>query len=158
MQPAKKVKRELDPKRYKKLVPEPHKLEAFLSATVSRKTIKLFEVFRHNEEAKMRAVDAESFAVEHASDRRACSAEPARPEPAFQMGQSVHHFWASWMHGAKVPRQTNKKKGRPAWYSTTIVSCPVWETLHYGGVEITGWTYARHSGWVSSFSFGNSEE
>ena len=91
--------------------------------------------YRFNEGKKMRVAEAESRLAN-------LCLEKARPPPKFEMGQSVHHFWASWMHTArKVPQQISKKTGRPHWYSALIASAPIWETVRYGGISIEGWTY-----------------
>ena len=71
---------------------------------------------------------------------------PRRPPPKFAFGQSVHHFWASWMSTAKenqVPKQL-AKKGRPAWYSACINQEPTWGQCVYAGLPYTGWLYVAH--------------
>ena len=45
---------------------------------------------------------------------------PEPPAPLFRPGQSVLHWWASWMQDDALPSQHGKKK-RPAWYSAEIV-------------------------------------
>jgi hypothetical protein len=104
----------------------------------SRKSRKLMECMENRERKKMRMSDLESMDTAP----RSSSSSSTRPEAKFKMGQSVHHFWAKWMAGAtEVPRQINKKTGRPAWYSAQIQSIPMWGQSTYGGVPFEGWLY-----------------
>ena len=127
MKPKKKL-RELDPKNYdSKLTPEVELIKRILmpGPEPSNKLKKIFEVYRHNEGKRMQLLEAESCCVNEIyrkEERKAAEEGPPRPKPRFEMGQSVHHFWASWMAGAKAnPRQINKKKkGRPHWYSAQV--------------------------------------
>ena len=67
----------------------------------------------------------------------------SRPAPQYRMGQSVLHYWASWMSGAaNVPRKFSEKD-RPKWVSAEILSLPMWmeEGTVYGGCPAVGWFY-----------------
>ena len=65
----------------------------------------------------------------------------ARPPAKYQIGQGVHHFWASWMKNATTMPTQLKKKGRPAWYRATVASDPVWGKCTYAGTPYEGWLY-----------------
>jgi hypothetical protein len=67
----------------------------------------------------------------------------SRPAPQYRMGQSVLHFWASWMSGAAKLPSSISKKNRPKWYSAEILSPPTWreEGTVYGGCPAVGWSY-----------------
>ena len=64
--------------------------------------------------------------------------------PKFSRGQSVHHWWASWMCSPERAPQELKKKKRPLWYVSQIATLPQWEMGVYAGVEYTGWHYMAH--------------
>ena len=72
------------------------------------------------------------------------SARDERPPPLVKLGQSVHHFWVSWMVDATEPPKQMKQKQRPKWFSALITSQPEWEFGKYGGAEFEGWHYTTH--------------
>ena len=65
----------------------------------------------------------------------------SRPEPKFKAGQAVHRWWAPWMAGATTSRESIGKKGRPAWYSASVMLPPEWAETAYGGIIATSWAY-----------------
>ena len=73
-----------------------------------------------------KAVVQEKIVVEEKTvyvDRSPASSKSStsRPEPKFKAGQAVHQWWAPWMAGATKMRVSVGKKGRPAWYSASVV-------------------------------------
>ena len=61
------------------------------------------------------------------------------PKPKFKCGQSVLHWWASWMESAPATPKTYNRMhptGRPAWFSATICSVKEYGTIRYAGEEI----------------------
>ena len=76
-----------------------------------------------NEKAKMAIRDVKS---RDTSELSTCG---RRPPPKFQMGQTVHHYWASWMPSAlQVPKQISRKGvARPCWYNAIIVGPAEWK-------------------------------
>ena len=95
-----------------------------------------------NENKKMKTAALECGS----RDERVIESESssARPPPKFSCGQSVHHWWASWMCSTKTAPEKVKKKKRAAWFSAQIATLPQWETGVYAGVEYTGWHYTAH--------------
>jgi hypothetical protein len=74
------------------------------------------------------------------------AAPPPPPEPSaplFRPGQSVLHWWASWMKDGTAPSQY-KKKQRPAWFSAEIVNYAGFVTVHYAGATVAGHAYRVH--------------
>jgi hypothetical protein len=69
--------------------------------------------------------------------------EISRPAPQYRMGQSVLHYWASWMSGAANFPSPFSQKDRPKWVSAEILSLPIWmeEGTVYGGCPAVGWFY-----------------
>ena len=65
----------------------------------------------------------------------------AEGEPQFKAGQAVHQWWARWMPGAETVPQSIGGKGRPAWYSSSVINPPEWATTVYGGTTLEGWSY-----------------
>ena len=61
----------------------------------------------------------------------------ALPKPAFKQGQSVLHWWASWMKTAKQTPATYNTKLRPSWYSAEVCTYAGFRTLRYAGQEYT---------------------
>ena len=61
----------------------------------------------------------------------------ALPKPAFKQGQSVLHWWASWMKTAKQTPATYNTKHRPSWYSAEVCTYAGFRTLRYAGQEYT---------------------
>ena len=61
----------------------------------------------------------------------------ALPKPAFKQGQSVLHWWASWMKTAKQTPATYNTKHRPSWYSAEVCTYARYGTLRYAGQEYT---------------------
>jgi hypothetical protein len=105
---------------------------------MSKKLRKLEQGFMWQEGKKMKEEDRLSEQCGSSS-----SGMSTRPAPQYRMGQSVLHFWASWMSGAtKLPRSISKKN-RPRWYSAEILSPPTWreEGAVYGGCPAVGWGY-----------------
>ena len=76
-------------------------------------------------------------------DRPELSTCGRRPPPKFQMGQTVHHYWASWMPTALQPPKQISNKGvrRPLWFNAIIHGPPTWKKQKYGGVLSEGWFY-----------------
>ena len=134
----------LNPSTFKDRHPTDEEYLQMAKAEPSRKYRKLEEAMARNENKKMRTAALES---EWSSrDERVIESDSssARPPPKFSCGQSVHHWWASWMCSPeKAPKQL-KKKARPAWFSAQIATLPQWETGVYAGVEYTGWHYTAH--------------
>jgi hypothetical protein len=123
--------------------------------TTCNKARKLGEGFEHQESGKMRGQDELSRAwnvamaakADLAVARSTAALTVVRPEPKFKMGQSVFHFWASWMHTAKEPPLSiSGKKQRGKWYSASISSPPQWlgPDARYGGQPVSGWGYVAH--------------
>jgi hypothetical protein len=105
---------------------------------MSKKMRQLEKGFRFKEGGRMKVEDRLSEQCESSS-----SGMPHRPAPQFMMGQSVLHFWASWMAAAKKPMHSISKSQRPKWYSAEILSPPTWieEGALYGGCPAVGWGY-----------------
>ena len=65
----------------------------------------------------------------------------SRPVPKFNAGQAVHQWWAPWMVAATKMRESIGKKGRPAWYSASVLVHPGWAETAYGGITVTPWAH-----------------
>ena len=133
----------LNPSTFKDRHPTDEEYLQMAKAEPSRKYRKLEEAMARNENKKMKTAALECGS----RDERVIESESssARPPPKFSCGQSVHHWWASWMcSDITAPRQLNKKKKRPAWFSAQITTAPTWETGNYAGVVYTGWHYTAH--------------
>jgi hypothetical protein len=103
---------------------------------MSKKLRKLEQGFVWQERKKMIEED-------RLSEQCGPSGMISRPAPQYRMGQSVLHFWASWMSGAAKLPSSISKKNRPKWYSAEILSPPTWreEGTVYGGCPAVGWSY-----------------
>ena len=79
-------------------------------------------------------------------DRPELSTCGRRPPPKFQMGQTVHHYWASWMPTVRQPPKQISNKGvrRPSWFNAIIHGPPTWKKQYYGGVLSEGWFYQAY--------------
>ena len=73
----------------------------------------LVEQATRAEEAAARAADAAASAA---------SSSNRRPDPIFDVGQSVHHYWAAWFPGCGAGEEKSqiKKKSRPSWFSSEV--------------------------------------
>jgi hypothetical protein len=114
--------------------------------TSSRKVRKQASHNEHCEAKRMKAAEDRSILVERqerGSVSESQSESSRRPDPRFQTGQSVHHYWASWFSGCRPGSEPQiSKNKRPAWYSAEISGAPTWkEELPYAGSLVTGWTY-----------------
>jgi hypothetical protein len=96
--------------------------------------------FIFKERQRMKDEDRLSGQCESSSSS---SGMPSRPAPKYMLGQSVLHFWASWMAEAKMPMHSFAKSQRPKWYSAEILSPPTWiaEGTLYAGFPAVGWGY-----------------
>jgi hypothetical protein len=96
--------------------------------------------FIFKERQRMKDEDRLSGQCESSSSS---SCMPSRPAPKYMLGQSVLHFWASWMAEAKMPMHSFAKSQRPKWYSAEILSPPTWiaEGTLYAGFPAVGWGY-----------------
>ena len=65
----------------------------------------------------------------------------SRPVPKLNAGQAVHQWWAPWMVAATKMRESIGKKGRPAWYSASVLVHHGWAETAYGGITVTSWAY-----------------
>ena len=65
----------------------------------------------------------------------------SRPEPKSKASQAVHQRWAPWMVAATKMRESIGKKGRPAWYSASVLVHPGWAETAYGGITVTSWAH-----------------
>ena len=131
-----------DPSTFKDRHPTDEEYLQMAKAEPSRKYRKLEEAMARNENKKMKTAALECGS----RDERVIESESssARPPPKFSCGQSVHHWWASWMCSPERAPQQLKQKKRPAWFSAQISTLPQWETGVYAGVEYTGWHYTAH--------------
>jgi len=119
------------------------------AASANRQTRKLEAHNAHCETKRMKAAADRCHLVELAQAKseeqaQAKAESPSRrPDPLYGVGQSVHHYWASWFSGCKPGSEPQiRKNKRPAWYSAEISSVPTWkEQLPYAGSYYTGWTY-----------------
>ena len=57
----------------------------------------------------------------------------ALPKPTFKAGQSVLHWWASWMKTAMQTPATYNTKHRPAWYSAEVCTDDRYGTIRHAG-------------------------
>ena len=57
----------------------------------------------------------------------------ALPKPTFKAGQSVLHWWASWMKTATQTPATYNTKHRPAWYSAEVCTYDRFGSMRYAG-------------------------
>jgi hypothetical protein len=122
---------------------------AIWAASANRQTRKLEAHNAHCETKRMKAEEDRCTLVElaqaKAEEQGQARAESSsrKPDPLFQVGQSVHHYWASWFSGCQPGSEPQvSKKKRPAWYSAEVSSVPTWkEQLPYAGSYFTGWTY-----------------
>ena len=66
----------------------------------------------------------------------------AGPEYRFQAGQSVLQWWANWFKNTAEPREHNKKKEQPSWYSGEILNPARYvKDFPYAGERYTGIAY-----------------
>jgi hypothetical protein len=116
-----------------------HKMMSVIKkGRLSKAMRQLEKGFRFKESRRMKDEDRLSEQFESSS-----SGMPNRPAPQFMLGQSVLHFWASWMAAAKKPMHSISKSQRPKWYSAEILSPPTWiaEGTLYAGFPAVGWGY-----------------
>ena len=132
--------REIEASAYTVLHPSEVEYEGLNMPRPSQKLRKLEKNFEKKEGEHMQHSDRESKLVEVLT----AGGRDERPPPKFQCGQTVHHFWASWMSEATAPPKQMKQKMRPKWYSALVTALPTWETGTYGGMEFTGWHYNAH--------------
>ena len=109
----------------------------------SRKAQKTEEAFARNETKKMMLADSQSESVRLADLAQAADRPPAT-QPKFEVGQSIHHWWAGWMNDCKEAPLQVAKKSRPKWYHGQIFSPATWMTESYGGIEYEGWHYKAY--------------
>jgi hypothetical protein len=107
---------------------------------LSKAARQLEKGFRFKESQRMTNEDRLSGQGESSSSS---SGMPSRPAPKYMLGQSVLHFWASWMAEAKMPMHSFAKSQRPKWYSAEVLSPPTWiaEGTLYAGFPAVGWGY-----------------
>ena len=114
-------------------------------AKPSAKMRKTEEAFARNEIKKMMLTDAQSgMALLEDRPPEAPGGPPTQPK--FEMGQSIHHFWAGWMPDCTEEDRPLQVKGkqRPKWYSGQLTSPGEWMTTFYGGCKYEGWHYRAY--------------
>ena len=122
------------------LHPTEEQFEKLAVEKPSAKMRKAEEAFARNETQKMLLADSQSESV-----RLALAADrPPATQPKFEVGQSIHHWWAGWMNDCKEAPLQVAKKSRPKWYHGQIFSPATWMTESYGGIEYEGWHYKAY--------------
>ena len=121
-------------------------LEALNKPRLSKRQRDQEAGFVHMEQVRMARAHKESAAQEtiaqlqvqarQASGQASASSGSAAADPSppkFATGQSVLHWWSSWMEKAETPPKQLKKKARPAWFDATIVASVGIRSVRYAG-------------------------
>jgi hypothetical protein len=118
---------------------------------LSHRKRKVEQGFAHMEIRRMTIADQASQAAETIAKLSAAAAEASSslssqdPGPQFLTGQSVLHWWSSWMAQAAHPPTRIKGKGRPAWFDATILASLGKMDIRYAGYDWKGvYAYQVH--------------
>ena len=119
---------------------------------LSHRKRKQEQAFAHMEIRRMTIADQASQAAETIGKLSAAAAEassppppPQDPGPQFLTGQSVLHWWSSWMAQAAQPPARIRGKGRPAWFDATILASLGKMDIRYAGYDWKGvYAYQVH--------------